>query len=473
MTALGRMPALFPFAGICLALLVQQRGVSLIWDSLLAMLGTLALLFLFTDRDAPDYWKAATGLLLIAGIGSMGVCLRVSEPFDHAGERYKGQGVVLYERSWGGRRALLLRTSVGRVMVKVGPQYELLPGDKIKLSGILLELPSDKDNSFREDLYWKARGAVGEIIPEDVSLLGSSRWMSPIGWRNTLVQRILLTLPPRTRGYILACWTGLKSPVLSFKHQQWGTSHLLAVSGFHVALFVSGLWLLIPAGKKRELVVSGALWGYIFLTGAAPSAIRAAIMMQIALLGRLFGRPPSPVNSVSLAGLLLLLWRPFWFWDLGWRLSIIAALIIAAALERRLSPLWWCSVSPAIWVSTLPLVSAVWGSVPLAGVVMNTFAGAVFGVLYPLSSLLVLPSLLAIPGGYWLSRSAEGLFYLWELCADTIVRFVPCHVSWSPFWGAFAAGILPLFLARSIRLSWKRSLSTALLLQCVVILILM
>jgi competence protein ComEC len=474
MTAPGRMPALFSLAGICLALWVLQQGIPLFIFPLVAMSGTLALVLLFTTQEKPGYWKGVALVVLVAGIGSAYISSRLSIDFLYPGETFQGQGYILLERPWGRRRALLIRTKKGTFLAKIPSQHGFIAGDTVEVAGTMLSLPSSgKNRSFHEDRYWKARGAVAEIVIGKVEKIESCRQFSLSGWRNMLVKRILLTQPPRTRGYLAAAWTGMKSPLLSSQHERWGTSHLLAVSGFHVSLFVSGLLLLLRSCLGRGFIISCAMWGYVLIAGAAPSALRAALMMQIALIGRCRGRPSQAVNTVSLAGMALLFWRPWWFWDLGWQLSMVAALIIAAALERGLSPVWWLSVGPAIWVTTLPLAAPIFGDVPLAGIVINLSAGPVFGVLYPLASFLALPSLLALPWGNWASQGAEGLFILWETWADSISRLIPVYVPWTPFWTAFAAGLLPLLIARSLRLSWRHSLAASLLLQCVMLWIVM
>ena len=57
-------------------------------------------------------------------------------------------------------------------------------------------------------------------------------------------------------------------------------------------------------------------------------------MIQTALLAELLGRPRSSVNSVAVAAVSLLLFSPYLFWNVGWRLSVLAALLIAAVLEE-------------------------------------------------------------------------------------------------------------------------------------------
>ncbi|WP_024821888.1 ComEC/Rec2 family competence protein [Aminobacterium mobile] len=463
MTVLGRAPVLCPFAGVCVALIAQDLGVSLPLLPLLSVLSAGALILCWTVDRSPGYWAFFGGIMAITALASLVICRRVPISTTFLPQEYgKWKGYIVSERSWGGRRAALVKTPKGIFLAKVSPRKELVAGQKVEMEGRILSLPHSDKGSFREDLYWRARGAVGEIMPARLTVVGRCSWFHVARWRNLISKRILLTLPPRTRAYLLAAWTGMKDPELKSFHERWGTSHLLAVSGFHVAIFAGGISLLLRRSKGHVWGTSLFLWLYVFLTGAAASAVRAALMMQIALLGHVRGRPVRPLNSVSLAGLLLLLWRPWWFWDLGWRLSVLAAYIIAAALERNLTRGWLLSVGPLIWGTTLPLVATIFGSVPLAGLLINPIAGPVFGFLYPFASLMALPALAGIPGGRWVAYGAEGLFILWEYVADFLATLVPWRATWNPLWDILAFGMLPMITGRALSLSWKRTMSVAL-----------
>ncbi len=53
-------------------------------------------------------------------------------------------------------------------------------------------------------------------------------------------------------------------------------------------------------------------------------------MLQAAFSRAFLGRPLNPVNSVTTRRCSCLSTSPFLFWDVGWRLSVLAAMTIAA-----------------------------------------------------------------------------------------------------------------------------------------------
>lgn len=114
-----------------------------------------------------------------------------------------------------------------------------------------------------------------------------------------------------------------------------GVSHILAVSGFHVAVvagFVSFLlaWL-PPRGLGRGirwLLMLAAVWGYVGLTGAAASAVRAGVMLTLFLTGRLLRRPTDRYNTWAAAAFCMLAYQPLYLFDIGFQLSYLAVFSI-------------------------------------------------------------------------------------------------------------------------------------------------
>ncbi len=203
-----------------------------------------------------------------------------------------------------------------------------------------------------------------------------------------------------------------------------GMSHILAVSGLHVGiLFGVILVLLMPLrwiGKEwlRLLLSLVFLWAYIVLIGMPASACRAALMATVATLSWFNHSSPWGWHNLTVAAFLLLLWKPWWLWDLGFQLSFLATAGIMAFLPAmqasrdeswlwsRLRGLFWLTVSAQL--ATLPLVAHVFGHLPLLGILQ----GFVVVPLLPfyvgaLLLLLVIPAL-----GPWVSPLVNG-FTAW------------------------------------------------------------
>ena len=133
-------------------------------------------------------------------------------------------------------------------------------------------------------------------------------------------------------------------------------------------------------------------------------------------MARLIGRKANGVNSVSVAGVLLLLWRPFLFWDIGFRLSVLSALTIAMMPRRKIT---WLIISTVVFLVTFPQVAYTFRSVPAVGVILNTVAPYYFFVAFSVASCAAFLRLIHIPFMKYILLAVEGGFMLWEKQAET------------------------------------------------------
>lgn len=178
-----------------------------------------------------------------------------------------------------------------------------------------------------------------------------------------------------------------------------GIAHLLAVSGLHVGLLVGALLLLTKrAGLKGQLVIlSVFLLLFCMFTAFSASTMRASLMAVCLGSARVFGRRNDLLNSVSLAGLLLLLLNPFFLFTAGFQLSFCAVLGIAFfapvftdAFDRLPAPIVG-ALGPSIGaqLGTLPVTLVFFSRLPLAALFANFLA-------VPLAAFVVLPAGIAL-----------------------------------------------------------------------------
>lgn len=115
--------------------------------------------------------------------------------------------------------------------------------------------------------------------------------------------------------------------------QKTSAYHVLVVAGLHVgALLVFVLWscrrlrLPLPASTFAALAV---LATYLLLVQDRPPILRAAAMAALYLLARPLFRRIDLLNTIALAALALLVWRPSSLVDPSFQLSFLAAGVIA------------------------------------------------------------------------------------------------------------------------------------------------
>lgn len=111
-----------------------------------------------------------------------------------------------------------------------------------------------------------------------------------------------------------------------------GLSHILAVSGLHIGIifgFLIYVLDLLKVHRKISMVISIIIiWIYACLIGFPASVLRASIMFSFLIIGKLVHKRYDSLNTLSLTGLILLIYRPLWVFSVGFQLSFIATFTI-------------------------------------------------------------------------------------------------------------------------------------------------
>lgn len=205
-----------------------------------------------------------------------------------------------------------------------------------------------------------------------------------------------------------------------------GLAHLLAVSGLHVGLVAGMLWLALTAlglhPRAVRWLMLAAVPGYALLAGAAPSAMRAALMAVVYLGGRQLGRAVIPMASVLVAAIVLIVAEPLLVTDAGFQLTVLvtAALVrwVAPAAERLPGPrrLVALAVVPLVaQLAAAPITAAHFRTAVPGAFFANLLVPLLLGPTLSLALLAVLVSPLWPAGGaLLLDLVAAGEWLLWQ-----------------------------------------------------------
>jgi len=107
-----------------------------------------------------------------------------------------------------------------------------------------------------------------------------------------------------------------------------GISHILAVSGLHVGILIAIINILLKKVKRKLRLP--ILWGFIILlvvgSGFSPSVLRASLMAGIYLVADSLGYRYNMLNSLMVAGSIILMAVPYHLFNIGFLLSFTATL---------------------------------------------------------------------------------------------------------------------------------------------------
>ena len=220
---------------------------------------------------------------------------------------------------------------------------------------------------------------------------------------------VLATYLPRHAGLARAMLLGERGQVTPPRYeafQKSGMAHVLAISGLHLGMLLSWLFVpvrigWIPRRPALSIVIVGAAC-YAFLVGGRAPVVRASVLIQIACMGWLLFRPVVVWNSLAAAALGMLWSQPSGLFALGFQLSFLAVAALAwfgqgVALGRRdpidllvasFAPPWWrlfdrsrwrlfvlLRAGLSVWAITVPWVIYHIGILALAAPLLSPLIG--------------------------------------------------------------------------------------------------
>lgn len=361
----------------------------------------------------------------------------------------------------------------------IGHRNVIYPGQRIafhsplELADTLCAIP---DISFRNSAEIRY-GVVGKtmVLPDSLIFRGESQSFhaSMVRLNRSLRQRLSQSdLSDGAYALLSAMLLGDKSsinPVDIDSFSAVGLSHLLALSGTHVAVIITIISIsLLPFTITRRklpfyLLSILFLWGYAALTGMSPSVVRAVVMASVFLVGRILERSSVPINSLCFAALLILFFNPSDLFLSGFQMSFaaVAGIIvfypIFNPINRRNHPYLYLLWSyPALSISAMILtwvISAWYFHVfPLYFLLANLFAVPLMPFILGFGVLLLI-----VPHVSFIASVENSLCRFLEWCAESVAAFPEAVISeiYLPLWLTLALIVLTLLLGVSIRYRQK------------------
>ncbi|TCZ77041.1 DNA internalization-related competence protein ComEC/Rec2 [Paenibacillus albiflavus] len=273
----------------------------------------------------------------------------------------------------------------------------------------------------RIHLLLSAKGidtAKQESIPWQLRPVQLLRWTDEL--RDALSSRIDRVFPADYAPFMKGILIGMRDemdPELFDQFSALGLTHIIAISGLHVTVFIGALmWIMKRLRLTREtyLLVSMCLLPlYVLLTGASPSVIRAGAMAMIALWATRQRWGKDTLYILCLVAIGLLVWEPYYIHNISFQLSFIvtAGLIWGVPRVNELLPTmkpWITSSISVNLVSTLvsfPLSIYYFNQFSLLSPIANMLLIPVFSmIVYPVGLLALLVDFIWVTAGQWIGE---------------------------------------------------------------------
>ncbi len=175
-----------------------------------------------------------------------------------------------------------------------------------------------------------------------------------------------------------------------------GAIHILAISGLHIGiilLILTAVFKPLHYFKHGKLMATAliivVLWMYAIIAGMSASVVRAVAMFTAIAVGMFVNRPSGTYKTLVISMFFLLLFNPYYLFEVGFQLSYLAVFSIVW-IQPKIYNLWkpkfW--VLDKLWQLLTVSAAAQIGVLPLSLYYFHQFPGLFF-----VSNLVIIPFL--------------------------------------------------------------------------------
>lgn len=323
--------------------------------------------------------------------------------------------------------------------------YDYQPGDRLKFAAILEPIqPPTFPNAydFKKQAYFNEISARGYIIksPETVSRHIDAFAVNSI--RQKIDKVIDNHLIGQRAAIVKALITGNKSAISAQTRENFsdaGVAHILAISGLHMGIIFGFFFVIIrflfcyfcarivlkyDVKKISALLSLLCALAYVQISGEAIPAVRSFTMYSIFAAAILFERSSISMRSVSVAAMVILLFRPESLLFPGFQMSFGAVIALVAFYEKYQSNKLsffssLCATSVIASIATAIFSINTFNRLSLGGVLSNLFA-------VPMMTFLILPLCMIsiIPAYFGINIGTFSLLGFMIDCLIKISEFV-------------------------------------------------
>ncbi len=229
-------------------------------------------------------------------------------------------------------------------------------GDVVAVNG-KISIPDSamNTNGFNYSRYLKSQGIYFESVTDaaQISVIGHrSHFIADVihHFRMKCISLFDAVFPVEESGVLKAYIAGDSSGITTKTNEIFsasGLSHVLSVSGMHVAVFLSSITALLgffKISKRKQIILSLCLvLLFVIFTGASIATLRAGFICLFALGAQLVFKHSDPLTALAEAAAVLCIYNPLVILDASFLLSFSATLgiiLFSSGISRSLSKIY-------------------------------------------------------------------------------------------------------------------------------------
>src|SRR3989344_1811971 len=331
----------------------------------------------------------------------------------------------------------------GNMEVMAAPHEDIAYGDYVIIRGTVMKPPVFRESFFKKE---NIHGVVMHASISRISSNNGSVFLSVLfTTHNRIIETFYKILPYKKASLISGILLGERGGITDdFREalEKSGTMHLVALSGYNIGILVWAIEKLLRGILKervRLLISIIIIMGFIVMTGAEASVVRAGIMALLIMYSGYSERILNIRNALMCAALFMVWQNPYILvFDRGFELSFLAfcGILYAEPLfknllkreERGAGFLVWrdhISTTLAAQIGVLPLIMHMSGYVSLLSIFSNIF------ILEAMPIIMGLGFMLGITG--FIADSASFIVgILLNVFLEYIIRVIEFFAFYSP-----------------------------------------
>lgn len=308
-------------------------------------------------------------------------------------------------------------------------QINIKYGDKIKFKGEY-SAPEIARNyrGFNYRQYLKTQKIYGIFEANKVDVVKENNLSTIEIFSNYIKKRIITTsnqiLPKETKELFLGIMIGYDNELQEDIKESFNKSnltHLLAVSGAHVAYIIVGLTYILSKLKLRKkirnLLIALFLIFFMYITEFSSSIVRATIMGILALIPTLIYRKQDIKNTISFSLIIILIDNPYKILDVGLILSYFSTIGIILCSKIKMEKKENTEIKYKVYsyikdllvitlfanIFVLPIMIYNFNTISLTFLISNLIAGIIIGPITIGGFILICASFINIKLSYILA----------------------------------------------------------------------
>lgn len=295
------------------------------------------------------------------------------------------------------------------VSIDFAKNKELKVGDKIVFTTMLTKVKLFELGNFNFEYLRDNVRYLASTNLEEVEIVGSkSKFDENI--RMKVKDMFYEHLSKDNADICFAVLFGDKSDMshtLKDIYRDAGVIHILSVSGLHVGFLIALVYFFLKLCYVKKLYASLLTTVFLvflnILCGFAPSVMRASIMALVLMFSGLSGRGYDGLNSLGIAGFIILFINPLYAFDLGFLMSFASVAFcfilypILNRLIRKIIPNKigsYIALSVSAQLGIFPLVAFTFQNFNFLSFFANLVLVPIFGFVYPILFIFTYLSLI-------------------------------------------------------------------------------